>query len=81
MMQFNKIYVGWVLSINGTEHTVAGSNTLRGETYYVLAKPQNVGGFAKITRESLLKGLNDNSIKYITNIVKDVVKSSGIAFS
>lgn len=60
-----KVYNGWVLEIKGVEYTVVGSNKIRGKQYYCLRSNQ---GLSAINRDSLLEGVNDKSIKYITSV-------------
>lgn len=60
-----KVYNGWVLNIDGIEAIVAGSLKLRGKQSYYLKTKQ---GTRSISRDSLLAGMNDGSIKYIASV-------------
>jgi hypothetical protein len=61
-----KVYNGWVLKIEGTEWTVAGSQKLRGVQSYVLRGSR---GVRSIKRDELLAGMNAKSIQYVTSVV------------
>lgn len=62
----NRVYAGWVLKFpNGREWTVKGQNKIRSQTWYYM---QSGDDSRSCRRETLLDGLNDGSIKYITSV-------------